>query len=177
MSSNRRLAFCGLALHEDGQLRKTGRTAEFEDRRAALLGDALGLARRTEALIDLHVATVDCRDTMNFCGNEHPRTLAEFREKVLPREGAFKRAMIIASIYLDDAQNEIMKNTLGAFKQASMAIWLNLPDEECPAKKESYYFETRQLDWKRFFEASDAAIGCLKGILNPEILDRLGRAR
>jgi hypothetical protein len=108
------------------------------------------LARRTEALIDLHVATVDCRDTMNFYGNEYPRTLAEFREKVLPREEAFKHAMIIACIYLDDAQNEIVTNALGAFKQTSMAIWLNLPDEECPAKKESYSFETRQLDWNRF---------------------------
>jgi len=87
------------------------------------------LGRKIDALNNLYVALVDCHFIMNFYGNFPPSTLQEFKEKVLPKEDAYLRSKVIASIYLDDKADNIMSNALGAFRHASMAIWLSLPDD------------------------------------------------
>ncbi|MFH1140646.1 MAG: hypothetical protein V1724_03015, partial [Chloroflexota bacterium] len=115
----------------------------------------------------------DCFFTMNFYGNWSPSTLQEFKQSVQPKEEAYLRAKVMASIYLDDQADKIMSEALGAFRQASMAIYLSLPDEECPAIKDSYSSGIRYLDWKGFSDAYAKAVACIKEMLNPEVLERI----
>jgi hypothetical protein len=128
------------------------------------------LGRKIDALNNLYAALVDCHFTMNFYGNCPPSTLQEFKEKVQPKEEAYLLAKVMASIYLDEEADRIMSNALGAFKQASMAILLSLPDDQCPVNKNSYSPEIRSFDWGRFSDAYDKAVACLKAMLNPKVL-------
>lgn len=131
------------------------------------------LGRKIEALNNLFGALVDCHFIMNFYGNSPPSTLSEFKEKVHPKEEAFLRAKVMASIYLDNKADKIMSNVLGAFNQASIAIWLSLPKEQLPVKKNSYASSIRDLNWERFKETYKDAVACLKEKLNPEVLKQI----
>lgn len=135
------------------------------------------LGRKIDALSNLHAALFDCHSTMAFYGNVPPRTLQEFKERVQPKEEAYLRAMAMASIYLNEEANAIMSDTLGAFRQASTAIWLALPDDECPVRKESYDDSVRYLNWHKFRETYETAVGCLKGMLSPEVLASVGQSK
>src|SRR3990172_5882523 len=114
-----------------------GVTLWFQDKRNVLeqkrwyvdhfIGEQLQSFRK------LHVALVDCHFTMNFYVSHSPQTLIEFKEKVSSKEQVYLEAMVMASIYLNEDENKVFSQTLGAFRQASMAIWLNLPDDQIPA--------------------------------------------
>mgnify|MGYP000908844191 CR=1 FL=1 len=129
------------------------------------------LGRKTDALSNLYAALVDCHFAMNFYGNCPPTTLQEFKEKVQPKEETYLRAKVMASIYLADDADKIMASALGAFRQASMAIWLSLPKGECPVDKSSYDSAVMKFDWSNFSNAYEAAVSCLKTELNPKVLD------
>lgn len=134
------------------------------------------LSRKIDALNNLYTTLVDCFFTMNFYGNLPPSTLQEFKEKVQPKEEAYLRAKVIASIYLDDEADKIMSNALGAFRQASMAIWLSLPNDQCPANKNSYDSD-RNLNWLNFNETYKKAVACLRDMLNPKVLEGVEKSR
>jgi len=135
------------------------------------------LGRKIDALNNLYATLVDCYFTMNFYGNCPPSTLQEFKEKIQPKEEAYLRAKVMASIYLDDEVDKIMSKALGAFRQASMAIWLSLPNDQCPANKNSYSPGIRNLDWSNFTETYNKAVACLKDMLNPKILESVEKPR
>src|SRR5690242_5592368 len=96
------------------------------------IGDKLQSFRK------LHIALVDCHFTMNFYGNTPPQTLVEFKEKVAAKEQAYLEAMVLASLFLKTDEKKIFRKALGAFRQASMAIWLSLPEGQLPVNKMSY---------------------------------------
>jgi len=131
------------------------------------------LGRKVDALNNLYAALVDCYFTMHYYGSLPPFTLHEFKEKIAPKEESFVRAKVMASIYLDNKAEDIMFKALGAFKQASMAIWLSLPDEECPVNKNSYSEKIRNMDWDRFTKTYEEAISCLKDLLNPKVFQQV----
>lgn len=135
------------------------------------------LGRKIDALNNLYATLFDCYFTMNFYGNCPPSTLQEFKEKVQPKEEAYLRAKVMASIYLDDEADKIMSNALGAFRQASMAIWLSLPNDQCPANKNSYPLSIRNLNWSNFMETYEKAVVCLKDMLNPKVLESVEKPR
>jgi hypothetical protein len=132
------------------------------------------LGRKIDALNGLYAALVDCHYAMNFYGNDPPSTMQEFKEKIQLKENAYLRAKVIASIYLDEEADKIMSCALGAFRQASMAIWLRTPDNP---HKNSYDASTRELDWPQLGNRYEAAVACLKDILNPQILERFENAK
>jgi len=135
------------------------------------------LGRKIDALNNLYAALVDCHFTMNFYGNCPPSTLQEFKEKVQPKEEAYLRAMVMASIYLDSEADKIMSAALASFRQANMAIWLSLPNDQCPANKNSYSQSMKELNWEIFEETYKNAVACLKDMLNPEVLERIERPK
>lgn len=135
------------------------------------------LGRKIDALNNLYATLVDCHFTMNFYGNCPPSTLKEFKEKVQPKEEAYLRAKVMASIYLDDEADKIMSSALGAFRQASMAIWLSLPNDQCPANKNSYSSDIKNLNWSNFMETYNKAVARLKDMLNPKILESVEKPR
>ncbi|MDI6869275.1 MAG: hypothetical protein QMD88_06810 [Coprothermobacterota bacterium] len=135
------------------------------------------LGRKIDALNNLYAALVDCHFTLNFYGNCPPSTLQEYKEKVQPKEEAYLRAKVMASIYLDEEADKIMSNALGAFRQASFAIFLSLPEGECPLNKNSYDSKIRDFDWKVFSEAYEKAVACLKDKLNPKVLERVEKPK
>jgi hypothetical protein len=155
-------------------------TLWFQDRRNVLehkrwyvdhfIGEQLQSFRK------LHVALVDCHFTMNSYGNASPKTLVEFKETVSPKERVYLEAMVMASIYLNEDEEKVFSQALGAFRQASMAIWLNLPDGEIPhVNKRSYGDETNRLDWELFTETYDKALKLLRQKLNPNSLKEIER--
>jgi hypothetical protein len=113
---------------------------------------------------------------MNFYGNVPPSTMQEFKEKVRQKEEAYLRAKVMASIYLDDEADKIMSAALGAFRQASMAIWLHTGDQSDP-QRNSYDSSTRNLDWTLFTNTYDEAVACLKSTVNPQVLERVEKIR
>lgn len=135
------------------------------------------LGRKIDALNNLYATLVDCHFTMNFYGNYPPSTLQEHREKVVHMEDSFLRAKVMASIYLDDEAREIMSNALGAFRQASMAIYLSLPDDQCAANKDSYDPDTRRLNWGWFMDTYEKAVACLENMLSPEVLQHVEKPK
>lgn len=155
-------------------LRYESRRRESEERR--WYADYF-LGRKIDALNNLYAALVDCHFAMNFYGNCPPTTLKEFKEKVQPKEEAYLRGAVMASIYLDYEKRKIMSNALGSFRQASMSIWLSLPDEECPACKHSYSEKIRNLDWERFGDKYEKAVACLKDMLNPDVLKQVEKPK
>ncbi len=131
------------------------------------------LSRKIDALNNLYATLVDCHFIMNFYGNFPPSTLHEFKEKVQPKEEAYLRAKVMASIYLDSEAEKIFTSALAAFRQASMAIWLNLPDDQCPANKKSYSDEIKSMNWDRFVDTHEKAVECLRNLLNPKVLEEV----
>ena len=129
------------------------------------------LGRKIDELNNLFVALVDCHFIMDFYGNFPPSTLQEFKEKVQPKEDAYLKAKVKASIYFDNKADKIMSNALSAFRQASRAIWLSLPDDQCPANKNAYNSKMKNLNWERFQKTYKKAVSCLKEKLNPKILE------
>lgn len=128
------------------------------------------LVRKVDALQNLYAALFDCYYTLNFYGNIPPKIYIDYREKVHPSLEYYQKAMSMASLYLDDEAENILSKALGAFRQADMAIFLSLPDDQCPANKDSYSENIKYLDWEAFLEAYKGAAQYLKGILNPRIL-------
>lgn len=59
----------------------------------------------------------------------------------------------MAQPYLSKDQRKVMRHAMGAFRTATFAIWLRLPDGECPANKLSYDEQTRTVDWKDLSES------------------------
>ena len=135
------------------------------------------LGKKIDALNNLYAALVDCHFTMNFYGNSLPSTLQEFKENVQSKVGAYLRAEVMASIYLDDEADKSMSNALEAFKQASMAIWLSLPDDQCSANKNSYDPSNRYFNWKSLSDTYEKAVACLKDMLNPKVLEHLEKSK
>ena len=135
------------------------------------------LGRKIDALNNLYATLVDCHFTMNFYGNCSPSTLQEYKEKVQSKEEAYLRAKVMASIFLDDETSNLMSAALGAFRQAGMAIWLSLPDDQCPANKNSYDQSAVNFDWAGFNKTYDSAVACLKDMLNPKILEHVEKRK
>jgi len=107
----------------------------------------------------------------------HHLRYGNIKEEVRPKEEEYLRAKVMASLYLDDEANKIMSDALGAFRQANMAIWLNIPDEPHPANRDSYNSSVRNLDWARFSETYEKAVECLRGVLNPQVLRQIERPK
>jgi hypothetical protein len=136
------------------------------------------LDRKLDALNALHAALVDCHFAMNFYGNVPPRTLQEYKDKIQPKEEAYLRARVLASLYLDDYGEKVMAEALGALRQAGMSIWLHLPENEFPAGADvqrSYPDDIRQLDWQLFTRTYETAAAYLKAQLNPTTLEEEAR--
>ncbi|MCD4820424.1 MAG: hypothetical protein K8S23_17225 [Candidatus Cloacimonetes bacterium] len=85
----------------------------------------------------------------------------------------YLNALVMSSLYLNDEQNKVMYEALGAFRQASMAIWLDIQD--CPANKDSYNNSTKIFNWKLFTESFDQAKSAMRSILNPKVLEQTSK--
>lgn len=129
------------------------------------------LKRKIDKLEDLFAALVDCHFTLNFYGNYPPASFQEYKEQINPKEEAYLKAKVIASVYLDKEGDKIMSEALGAFRQASGAIGLQLP--EMKMMKDSASEERKNMDWKRFSDTYDKATAWFKDKLNPQVLSEI----
>ena len=68
---------------------------------------------------------------------------------------------------------EIFSNALSAFRQASFAIWLHLPEKENPVDRDSYDAQTKKLQWNRFVDTYEKALKLIKEKLNPKSLSEM----
>jgi hypothetical protein len=132
------------------------------------------LNKKYKALSDLYTALIECHEALNLYGNMPPPTLHEFEEKVSNKVDAYKRAKLTASIFLNERQNKILSEALGAFRRAAQATWLSLPDKQLPnVNKGSYPPEVKLVDWNDLRDKYDKAVECLQEVLNPRLLSEI----
>ncbi|MCH7973929.1 MAG: hypothetical protein IH949_08595 [Bacteroidetes bacterium] len=131
------------------------------------------MSRKIDALHRLYTSLVDCHYILNFYGNITPQKLQEYKEKIEPKMDEYLNALVMSSLYLNEEQNKVMGKALGAFRQASMAIWLNI--EDCPLNKESYSNSTKIFEWTLFSESFDVANLTMRSILNPKVLEQISK--
>ncbi len=159
--------FAGVAITSIVQLIRT----KSEEKRAYA---AQLLGRKLDALSTLYDALVHCHSALNFYGNCPPHTHDEYRQKVESKVESFRRAWALAFIYLGKCK-EATSKAIGAFNQASMAVFLHLPQEEIPKVLKGSYADlkgVREVDWKGLSEAYQAGVACLEKMLNPKSLER-----
>ncbi len=107
---------------------------------------------------------------LNFYGNSTPQNIQEYKEKIEPKMDVYLNALVMASLYLNEEQNKVMSEALGAFRQASLAIWLNI--QECPVNKDGYDDSIKNFDWKLFTESFESAKLTMRSILNPKLIEQ-----
>jgi hypothetical protein len=131
------------------------------------------LGKKIDAFSNIYTALIDCHFVLNLYGNYPPASIQEFRDKISPKEEAYLHMKAFANIYLDEEGEKLTSASLGAFGQASMAIWLNTPG--CPQIRDSYSDQTRTFDWKLFTDTYNNTVAWLKKELSPGILKSVGK--
>jgi len=131
------------------------------------------LNRKIDSITNLHSSLMDWYFSIHRYGNYSPSTFTEFNSQVNYREEAYVRSLASVSIYLDKKEYLTLTKVLGAFRQASTAIWLSLPDDQCKAVKESYGPEIKNIIWEKVEEVYIEAGTMIKEHLNPEILKQV----
>jgi hypothetical protein len=123
------------------------------------------LERKIDALTKLQAELVDCHFAMNLHLNVPPKTWNEFWNRVAVKEEAYLRAKVIADVYLTRDQKAVMSRALGSFRRASHAIALSTPRADGTAGQPPI-----NDPWGCFRESYDAAVECLEGLLNPDLV-------
>jgi len=130
------------------------------------------LNRKIKLIENLFVDLCDCHEKLLDYSVANLETLKDYEEKVGNYRDNFKRSYILASIYFTDDQKSILKKSLGSFRQASQAIWFNLPDSQLPKSldKRSYDKEVFQVNLIKLHDTFDNSVDCLSSLLNPSFL-------
>lgn len=136
------------------------------------------IGRKIDALTLLYSELIDWQYAINLYGNSRPSTLEEYKGQLHAHEIAFRRAMVMAKVYLSEEVERIIRDTFSIFSQANQAIWFSLPDEEIPnIKKANYPEDVKRIQWERFFDTFTKASECLGNLLNPDILNEVPAAK
>jgi hypothetical protein len=130
------------------------------------------LNKKIDSLMSLYSTLYDAYQALNHYGNIYPKTDKIFRLKVESSVDRFYANLHIASIYLDQKEEEILRKCIGSFRQASQAIYINLPDEELPQGlvKNSYDPKIRDVDFPGLRDSYINAIDLLKKNLWPKAI-------
>lgn len=98
---------------------------------------------------DVHRSMVDCFYKINEAANVQPKTLQEYETKVGIVKEKFENSLNINSLFFDKVLSNALDDVRLAFRQASRAIFMNLPKGELPKgfNIESYPKEYKRIDW------------------------------
>jgi len=83
--------------------------------------------RFLKACEDVHASMVDCFYKINETANIQPKTLKEYKSKVGTAQEKFENSLNVNSIFFDKVLSDALDNVRLAFRQASRAIFMNLP--------------------------------------------------
>lgn len=128
------------------------------------------LGRKVDSMHKLYANLVSCYRTLIIYGNVNPQRLQVYEQNVQHVIDTFFDSFAMGSLYLNEEQKEPVLKALGAFRQTSMAIWLQLSD--CPVDKDGYDKSTKIIDWVLLRESFENADNILKTILNPKVLEK-----
>lgn len=131
------------------------------------------LSRKVDALHQLYHSLNETFNYLNLYGNLPPSTRAEYTDQVLKRVDSYLMSKISAALFLDDAQSKILDTAVVAYRQASFAIFLSLPESESRADRGNFDKGIAFVDWKLLESAYDGAGKCLREMLNPNVLRNL----
>jgi len=131
------------------------------------------LGRKIDSLATLYSELSDWQYAINLHGNVPPRTFEEYKSQVYIHEVAFRKAMVIAKVYLDTDAEQVIGNTFAKFSIANLAIGFSLPDKEIPnVMKASYHDDKKRVQWEQVNDSFTKASECLGNLLNPDILNQ-----
>lgn len=131
------------------------------------------LQKKADVLADLYGALDEYHHTLHHYGNNTPATFQKYEDEVDSAVKNYIRAYRKASIYLEDEQEDKMKEAMGTFRGFAMAIWLNLPEEEIPGNPDSYSDDMSVYEWSQLDEDFEEAEECMKNMLMAEELEGL----
>ena len=128
-----------------------------------------------------HTAIMDVWMTLNRAYDtmlhESPSSKRELNERVRDYLDSYRRSFALATVYLEPGVIEPLKNCIGAFNQAVLARFLQLPAEEIGnVNKDAYPEQTKQIDYARLEEVVDSAKKALKPLLNPQFVSSYERS-
>ncbi|MCH7691465.1 MAG: hypothetical protein IIA17_10535 [candidate division Zixibacteria bacterium] len=82
----------------------------------------------------------------------------------------YRKAKLVASVYIAEKEMKLLNKALGALNKASLALFLNLPDDISGVKGSAYSDKTKSVNYDLVLESSKEALEILQPLLNPEIL-------
>ena len=128
------------------------------------------LGRKIDAISDLYAALIDYFLAIDRNLASPPASLSAYYEHCDSKKQAYWRAMAMATIYLDSETRDAVIRAASAFDQASTAILLGLPDDECPLDKGSYDASASIVNRSELVDAHGEAAERLREMLDPAVL-------
>jgi len=131
------------------------------------------LGKKIDAISILYAALIDYFFVIDRYLNSSPPTLLAYYENFHSKKQAYWRAVAMATIYMDSGTRYAVVQAANVFDEASTAILLSLPDDECPLDRDSYDPSAWDVDQSKLIDAHGQAVERLSAMLNPDILEKV----
>jgi len=121
------------------------------------------MTTRLNALTHINAAMVACHFEVNHHANQKLQKLQIYEDKVARAVTGFEDTFHELSLWCSEDLTAKLREVQGAFRQMSLAIYFNLPQQEIPnVQLNSYPKEVRRFNWIGFNKSYDAAREALK---------------
>lgn len=107
---------------------------------------------KIKSIIEINAKLTECFDSINFYGNVGVKDIDTYNREIRSKLDAFIKSKNEADIWLEGELIESLNKTMGAFRQMSFAMWLQLPRPKS-ITPESYDSSIRNLDWDKFMKS------------------------
>lgn len=126
--------------------------------------------RKVKSINELWMSLLDSKDAILRASPDEYESKKDFQKKISDKVEKYRKAKLVASVYIAEKEMKLLNKALGALKKASLALFLNLPDDISGVKGSDYSDETKSVNYELVLESSKKALEVLQPLLNPEIL-------
>lgn len=126
--------------------------------------------RKLNSINELWMSLLDSKDAILRAIPDEYESKADFQEKVSYKVERYRKALLVASVYIAENEMKLLNGALGALNQASTALFLNLPDDISGVKGSAYSDKIKSVNYDLVLESSKEALEVLQPLLNPKIL-------
>lgn len=133
------------------------------------------LGLKIDALKNLHNSLEDCYKTFNIYGNTGVQNWTQYQTEILTIEEKYRTAIRMAIIYLSNEEKEIFESFLGQVRQIGSAIRSDIPAPQVGSRRnrlsQSVSITLPMVNnWPTFIDSYNAAVDCVRELLNPRQL-------
>ena len=129
---------------------------------------------KIKSIIDINAKMTECFDSINFYGNVGVKDIETDNKEIRSKLDNFIKSKNEADIWLEEELIETLNKTMGAFRQMTFAIWLQLPKNQLPkgVNPQSYDPSIRNLDWDKFIKSYKESKKKLKEAVGTKALEK-----